>query len=81
MEIKGGTLTLSGVIAWEGRAMGELEGTWSREAVAALASETVKVEEREGKLVAVATFAVGQVEAADLVISARPVGCSVRGLR
>lgn len=77
MRITGGTLTLSGVIAWEGRAMGELEATWSREAVAALASETVKVEEREGKLVAVASLTIGEVEAADLVIETRPVGCSV----
>lgn len=45
---------MTGIIAWEGRTSGFLS-TWSREAVAALASPTVRIEEWDGALVAIAT--------------------------
>lgn len=54
---------VEGVIAWEGRQAGSFGSVWSREAVQALAdpAKGIRVEEREGRLVAVLRRSLAEV--------------------
>lgn len=54
---------VEGIIAWEGRRAGSFDSVWSREAVQALAdpAKGIRVEEREGKLVAILRRSLAEV--------------------